>query len=185
MSDPISLTGVNIQLRLQTPYDLVLTAGVDKEFTPQSLGLVMDLLTGVAEREQLKGEIMSLKTAMRRNKEILEKGDFERSIAKFRADRAEMDKQISADWVRRSRRGAVELSGSQKQALSEFDKQIKTAEHGLRDLKTGLIVSQYQLDCMYARLAGESEPEMPDNVRAALAVIELPDPQDFPSAQAA
>jgi hypothetical protein len=175
----VSLTGMNIQLRLQTPYDLVLTAGVDKDFDAAGIAGVMDMLTAVAEREQLKGELMSLKVVLRRNKEMLASGKFARDIGEMRSQRYEYDKDISASWVASSKRGKAEMNGQQKTKMAEFDKQIEQIEKAKRDVENGIPLTEWQIDCLHARIAGQPEPPMPERVLALMPQIELPEDVGF------
>jgi hypothetical protein len=175
----VSLTGMNIQLRLQTPYDLVLTAGVDKNFDKAGIFGVMDMLTEVAEREQLRGELMSLKIVLRRNKELLATGKFDRDIDKIRSQRAEYDKDISASWVASSKRGRAEMNGQQKTKMAEFGKQIEETEKTKRDIENGIPLTEWQIDCLFARINGQAEPPMPERVLALMPQIELPEDVSF------
>lgn len=181
--NPITLSGMNIQLRLQAPFDIVLTAGIGEtaggSFSTASIAEVMDMLTGVAEREQLKGEIASLKAMLRRNKEMLRSGTFERQVAELRRQRAEYDAGISERWVASSRRGDSKLTGAQKTAMEKFEEQIKQALKAKQDVENGIPLTEWQIDCLYARIAGQAEPPMPEAVLAAMSQIEMPEDVGF------
>lgn len=178
MSD-VSLTGMNIQLRLQTPYDLVLTAGVDKDFDADGIYGVMDMLTKVAAREQLKGELMSLKAALRRNRDLLAGGKFESDITEVQRQRAEYDKEISASWVVSGKRGTRQMNGAQKTKLSEYDQRIEQIIKAKRDISNGIPLTEWQIDCLYARIHEQPEPPMPERVLALMPQIDLPEDVGF------
>lgn len=176
----VELSGLNIQLRLQSPYDIVLTTGISPSaFSAAEIGSVMDMLTEVAEREKLKGELASLRQRLRRNQEMLASGTFERNISELRAQRAKFDADISQKWVNTAHRGEPKLSGAQKTQMDEFEKQIGQALKAKQDVANGIPLTLWQIDCLCARIAGEREPPMPEEVRAVMPQLEMPEDVSF------
>lgn len=180
MSLPIELPVLNIQLRMAAPYDVVLTTGMPAgEMTAETVGHVMDMLTEVAEREKLKGELAALRALLRRNREMLSTGTFDKQVDELRRQRASLDANISEKWVNSSRRGDLKLSGAQKTQMEEFDKQIGQALKAKQDVENGIPLTLWQIDCLYARIAGEAEPPMPEEVAALMGQIEMPEDVGF------
>jgi hypothetical protein len=178
VSEEVALSGLTIQLRLQTPYDIVLHAGVEKD-SPTKVADVMDMLTAIAEREQLKGELRDKKALLRRNMDMLISGVFERNVLELRRQRAEYDSHISAAWVSSSRRGEQKLTGKQKTDMDAFEKQIEGALKARKDVENGIPLTEWQIDCLHARIAGYPEPPMPEALLAVLPEIELPEDVSF------
>jgi hypothetical protein len=137
------------------------------------------MLTRIAEREQLKGELMSLKASLRRNKEMLASGKFSRDIDELRAQRADYDKQGTASWVQSGKRGERKPTGTEKTKFAEFDRQIAQVEKAKKDVETGIPLTEWQIDCLYARIHGQPEPPMPEWVLALMPQIELPEDVSF------
>lgn len=176
----IELPALNIQLRMTAPYDVVLTTGMPAgEMSVETVGQVMDMLTAIAEREKLKGELIAHQNLLRRNREMLANGVFDRNIAELRAQRAKFDADISEKWVTSARRGETKLSGAQKTQMEEFEKQIVQALKAKQDVENGIPLIEWQIDCLYARIAEEDEPPMPDEVAAIMPQIGLPEDVGF------
>ena len=174
MSLPIELPALNIQLRMTAPYDVVLTTGMPAgEMSARTVGLVMDILTEVAERERLKGELASLRTALRRNEEMLSTRSFEKQVAEIRRQRAQYDAGISALWVNSARRGDPKMNEKQRGDMAKFEQQIEQIQKAKLDVENGLLLMMWQIDCLAARITEQAEPPMPEEVKAALADLDV------------
>lgn len=176
----IELPALNIQLRMAAPYDVVLTTGMPAgEMDAQRVGEVMDMLTEVAEREKLKGELASLRQVLRRNRDMLASGTFEKQIAEIRSQRAKFDADISQKWVNTSHRGEPKMSGAQKTQMDQFEAQIGQALKAKQDVENGIPLTLWQIDCLCARIAGQPEPPMPEEVAALMMQLEMPEDVGF------
>lgn len=172
----VALNGMTIQLRLQAPHDLVFSVGIDKDFAIDNINQVMDMLTAVADREKLKGQLAELQRQLQSNIERVQTRSFERDIAALRRQRAEFDMLRNVTHIDRGRRGeAPKVTAADKTKYAEFDRQIQVLEKARDDVKAGIPITQYQIDCVYARISGQPVPEMPEEVRRLVQSLDLPE----------
>lgn len=175
MSDEIELSGMTVQLRLQTPYDIVLHAGVPKAFSAEQVNGLMDMLTDVAEREQLKGRLREARARQRSNRERLASATHDRQLDELRRQRAAYDVRMARHWVESERRGEPKLTARQQSDMEKYNQQIAEQEKLKRDLEAGVVLGDWQIDCLYAQLARQPEPPMPDEVRAVIQQLDMPE----------
>lgn len=179
MSD-IALNGMTIQLRLATPHDLVFSVGLDKEASSAKINEIMDMLTEVADREKLKGELERKRQELQSAILAVQSRKFERAIEQKRRERADYDMARKAAHLQSGRRGEIpRITGADKTKYVEFDQQIQLLETARRETADTIPMTQYDIDCLYARIAGQPVPEMPENVRRLVQNLDLPESVGF------
>lgn len=182
MSAPLALSAFNVQLDIQLPYPVRVQAGIDSksgDFSAQAVAALMDMLTEIADREKLKWKLAEKQELLRTNREMLSTGTFEKQIDTLRNQRAKFDADISQKWLNTSHRGEPKMSGAQKTQMEAFETQILQVEKARADVQTGIPLTLWQIDCLYARIAGQAEPPMPEEVAAVLTRIEMPEDVGF------
>jgi hypothetical protein len=196
MNATVKLNGMRIQMAMKVPQDCVFEVGIDREFDAGDIAAVMDMLTDVAARETLKQELAAKRELLRSNRERLATKEFDQQLAalkeattreldELRENRDVFDRSISERWASSERRGARRLTGPQQTKLAEFDKLIaeKLAEFDIktkqnreakREVEKGIPLTEWQIDCLYARISGQPEPAMPEEVRTIVEKLDMP-----------
>jgi hypothetical protein len=177
---PFPVSGLQIQLRVvDARQDLVFSTVIGNDCDDSSLHELIDRMTRAVDREKLKARAVDLRDQLRRNRELLTTGKFDKDIAALQRQRADLDKIHAVRFVAGNRRGEHKPSTRQVTELAKFDQQIEMIAKARADLIQGLPITEYQLACLEAQIAGQPEPAMPEEVEIALMSIELPEEVSF------
>jgi hypothetical protein len=177
---PFPVSALQIQMRVgDQRQELVFSTVISNDCDDASLHELLDRMTNSVDREKLKAQAAELRGVLRRNHDLLVSGKFDKDIAALIRDRAEADKIHAVRFVAGNRRGEHKPTARQLTERAKFDQQIELTTKAKWDVINGIPITEYQLACLEARIAGQPEPPMPETVKVALEAIELPEDVSF------
>ena len=149
--------------------DLTFQIAVDSTADRETIFQVMDTISAVAAREQLKSDLAEKRKALKVAQ--TQPAEMEKEIERMRVGR--LAYLAARDALRPGRRLPPEENKKQVADLAKFDEQIEQAALARKNFMRDLPIIEWEIACLVARINGDDEPPKPPELEAALAELSL------------
>lgn len=165
---PLPVSAIAVQRRIilrPGKDDLAFSFALDATADEQTAFQLMDFVTTVADREDLKAQLREKHEALRvaedQPKQLL------KEIDRLRVQRATL---LAAQRATSEARGKREFRPTEKQTddLAKYDAQIQAAGESIKSFSRDIPIIRWECACLAAKIAGEPEPAPPRELEDAI-----------------
>ncbi len=178
-STPVVETGIAIgalcierSVALRAGKDTVaFRVAIDSTSDTATLDQLMDTISHVADRERLKATLVEREEARDAQKDQPQMA--EKEIARLKRERATLLASYKAGHAASRKRLDFQVTPHQQAELDKYDKAVEAVLSSVKTFLRDQPITEWEIACLRARIAGKPQPEPPPELAAAISDIAL------------
>lgn len=163
------MIGISKRVVLSNKEDITFQAAVDPNFGLEGIKEILDIMSDASERERWKADLADKRQALKVAEQ--QSGYLDKEIQRLTRERAAAVASFQAAHQARARRSEFSPNDRQKQAIEQYDAQIGAARSSQENFRRDRPIIEWEIDCLVAKIAGQPEPEKPNEVIEAIQMI--------------